>query len=79
MTDLFETPELLPQEVQDILPDAVVVNKSCSSPKEDGSGEKEEYLTINWNKITPILVQALNETRDELNNLKQLLTEKGIL
>jgi hypothetical protein len=70
---------LIAQEVQDILPDAVVVNKSCSSPKEDGSGEKEEYLTINWNKITPILVQALNETRDELNNLKQLLTEKGIL
>jgi Chaperone of endosialidase len=70
---------LIAQEVQDILPDAVVVNKSCSSPKEDGSGEKEEYLTINWNKITPILVQALNETRDELNNLKQLLTEKGII
>ncbi len=70
---------LIAQEVQEILPDAVVINKSANISRPDGTEEQSEYLTINWNKITPIVVQALNETVKELNELKQLLKDKGII
>jgi hypothetical protein len=66
---------LIAQEVQAVLPDAVVVNKSAVNETQ----EESDYLTINWNKITPLLVQALNETTKELAELKQLLKDKGIL
>ena len=66
---------LIAQEVQAVLPDAVVVNKSAVNETE----QESDYLTINWNKITPLLVQALNETTKELAELKQLLKDKGIL
>jgi hypothetical protein len=70
---------LIAQEVQSILPDAVQINKSANKVKTDGNQEESEYLTINWNKITPLLVQALNDTTRELNELKQLLKDKGVL
>jgi hypothetical protein len=70
---------LIAQEVQAVLPDAVVVNKSANISNPDGTEEQSDYLTINWNKITPLLVQALNDTTKELAELKQLLKDKGIL
>ena len=70
---------LIAQEVQAILPDAVTVNKSGSKLNSDGNEVGNEYLTIRWNKITPLLVQALNDTTRELNELKKLLKDKGIL
>lgn len=70
---------LIAQEVQAILPDAVTVNKAASKVNEDGSEDEADYLTIDWNKITPLLVQALNDTTRELNELKQLLKDKGLI
>jgi hypothetical protein len=64
---------LIAQDVQAVLPGAVCVNKSAQSP--DNSEEQvEEYLTINYDKITPILVQALKSTREELRDVKERLT-----
>lgn len=70
---------LIAQEVQAVLPDAVEVNKTANKVNEDGSEDEADYLTINWNKITPLLVQALNDTTKELNELKQLLKDKGLI
>jgi hypothetical protein len=70
---------LIAQEVQAAIPDAVVINRSANKAHIDGTESESEYLTINWNKITPLLVQALNDTTKELNELKQLLKDKGIL
>lgn len=70
---------LIAQEVQAILPDAVTVNKTSAKLDSKGDQIDGDYLTINWNKITPLLVQALNDTTRELNELKKLLKDKGIL
>jgi hypothetical protein len=77
---------LIAQDVQKILPDAVVVNKSANKLDENGKIIESDYLTINYDKITPLLIQALNDTVKklndttiELNELKQLLKDKGIL
>ena len=70
---------LIAQDVQKVLPDAVVVNKSANTLNEDGTTNEKDYLTINWDKITPLLVQSLNDTIKELNELKQKLKDNGIL
>jgi hypothetical protein len=63
---------LIAQDVQAVLPGAVCVNKAACSP-ENKSDEQTEYLTINYDKITPILVQALKSTREELRDVKERL------
>jgi hypothetical protein len=70
---------LIAQEVEKVLPDAVSVNKSANKVNPDGTQTESDYLTIKWNKITPLLVQALNDTTRELNELKQLLRDKEII
>ena len=70
---------LIAQEVQEALPDAVSINKAGNKVNPNGEQTKSDYLTINWNKITPLIVQALNDTTRELNDLKQLLKDKGII
>lgn len=77
---------LIAQEVQAVLPDAVAINKTGTKLDEKGNKIESDYLTIKWNKITPLLVQALNDTTKklddttrELNELKQLLKDRGIL
>jgi hypothetical protein len=70
---------LIAQEVQEILPDAVEINKAANKVNADGTQVETDYLTINWNKITPLLVQALNDTTRELNDLKKLLKDRGLI
>ncbi len=76
---------LVAQDVQARLPDAVQVNKTANKLNEDGSQIESDYLTINWDKITPILVGAVNihdgditELRAEMVALRALLESKGI-
>jgi hypothetical protein len=71
--------EEIAQEVQEAIPDAVSINKSSNKVDSDGTQTESDYLTINWNKITPLLVQALNNTTRELNELKKLLRDKEII
>jgi hypothetical protein len=61
---------LIAQEVQAILPDAVVVNKSLNRINEDGTQQDYDYLTINYDKITPLLVEGVNLLRKEVEELK---------
>jgi hypothetical protein len=61
---------LIAQEVQAILPDAVVVNKSLNRINEDGTQQDYDYLTINYDKITPLLVEGVNLLRKEIEELK---------
>jgi len=63
---------LIAQDVQAVLPGAVCVNKAATTPDKPND-EQTEYLTINYDKITPILVQALKSTREELRDVKERL------
>jgi hypothetical protein len=59
---------LIAQEVQEILPIAVVENKAGRSA---GAGsDKESYLTIKYDKITPFIIQAVKDLKQEIDDLK---------
>ena len=57
---------LIAQEVQEIISDAVVENKTGTKPNSDEVG----YLTINYNRIVPYLIQAVQDLTEEINILK---------
>ena len=66
--NLFDGKEevsLIAQEVQEILPDAVCENKSA--------GKDKEYLTINYDKITPYLIQAVKDLTKKVQELEEKL------
>jgi hypothetical protein len=64
------------QEVQAVFPDAVVVNKSSNITNPDGTENESNYLTINYKKITPLLIQSVNELTKQI---KELQSEIAIL
>jgi hypothetical protein len=62
---------LIAQEVQAIIPDAVAENKSGRSA---GKGSnKESYLTVKYDRIAPFLIQAIQDLKAEIEELKKQL------
>ena len=52
------------QELQAVLPEAVKTvtkNKEVSDPSNGEAGEKIEYLTIQYDRVVPLLVEAIKE------------------
>jgi hypothetical protein len=52
------------QELQSVLPEAVKTvsqNKEVSDPTSGDAGEKQEYLTIQYGRVVPLLVEAIKE------------------
>jgi hypothetical protein len=62
---------LIAQHVQRALPDAVVVNRSGAKLDEEGF----DYLTINYDRITPLLVEATNIHEDDIASLKEKIAK----
>jgi hypothetical protein len=52
------------QEMQDIVPEAV-----------SGDPEGEEMMSMDYGRITPVLVAALQEATNEIKALKQRVSE----
>lgn len=61
---------LIAQHVQAALPDAVVVNRSANRLNADGTRDDLDYLTINYDKITPLLVEGVNIHDEEIAHLR---------
>jgi hypothetical protein len=62
---------LIAQQVQAALPDAVVVNKAGAKIGDSGF----DYLTINYDRITPLLVEGVNIHTQEIKDLKSQVNE----
>lgn len=73
---------LIAQHVQAALPDAIVVNKAANKAQPGGTQLERDYLTINYDKITPLLVEGVNihdeeiaHLRDEVNSLARRIAQ----
>jgi hypothetical protein len=62
---------LIAQHVQRVLPDAVNVNKAGCKANPDGTVDSNfDYLTINYDRITPLLVEGVNIHEEEIKALR---------
>ena len=81
---------LIAQEVQEIVPQAVELapfdtevistpitkgDKNGGNIEEKRSISGEDYLTVNYSKLVPLLVNAIKEQADELAELKGIIKE----
>jgi hypothetical protein len=66
---------LIAQEVQEILPDAVKENLSGRSAGKGSS--KESYLTVNYDRIVPFLIQAIQELTAKIASLESQINGKN--
>ena len=61
---------VIAQEVKSVLPE--IVKPAPFDIAEDGSSKSgEEYLTVQYEKLVPLLVEAIKELRRELNSIKK--------
>jgi hypothetical protein len=66
---------LIAQEVQEVLPDAVKENLSGRSAGKGSS--TESYLTVNYDRIVPFLIQAIHELTAKVAELEKQINGKN--
>ena len=68
---------LIAQEVQKVMPAAIrraPFDHDLAAPNQSKSGE--EFLTVQYEKMVPLLVEAIKEQQKQIDELKKLLEEK---
>jgi hypothetical protein len=71
-----EEVSIIAQETQEILPDAVVINRTAKRGVEIDGEIIDDYLTVNYDKIAPYMIQAIKDLKDEIENLKEELRKE---
>ena len=57
------------QEVQKVVPEAVLI-APCDSDEHGKSISGEDYLTVNYEKLVPLLIEAIKEQQEQIEELK---------
>ena len=68
---------LIAQEVQEVMPAEIrraPFDYDPNEPNQSKSGE--EFLTVQYEKMVPLLVEAIKEQQKQIDELKKLLEEK---
>ena len=68
---------LIAQEVQKVMPAAIKrapFDHDLTKPNQSKSGE--EFLTVQYEKMVPLLVEAIKEQQIQIDELKRLLENK---
>ena len=79
-SDLF-TPQykhetgVIAQEIQDVIPDAVV-NAPFNTEYTRKYGVEMNYLTVDKQKIIPLLIEAIKEQQKQIDELKSIINSK---
>jgi len=71
-----EEVSVIAQETQEVLPNAVVINKTAKKNVEIDGEVLNDYYTVNYDKITPFLIQAIKDLKKELDELKEELQKE---
>ncbi len=58
------------QEVQKVVPEAVLI-APCDSDEHGKSISGENYLTVNYEKLVPLLIEAIKEQQEQIEELKE--------
>ena len=58
------------QEVQAVVPEAVLI-APCDSDEYGNSISGENYLTVNYEKLVPLLIEAVKEQQKQIEELKE--------
>ena len=58
---------LIAQEVQEVLPEVVIDKKLCMG---DMKNNEKDYKTVDYEKIVGVLVEAIKELKQEIEDLK---------
>ena len=66
---------VIAQELKEVLPEAVKL-APFDTNAEQGSISGENYLTVQYHKIVPLLIQAIKEQQKEINDLRQMVLMK---
>jgi hypothetical protein len=64
------------QEVKEVVPEAVTMAPIDVETLEDGttvSRTGENYLTVKYERLVPLLIEAIKEQQKEINELKKLI------
>ena len=68
---------VIAQDVQEVLPAAVQRAPFDFAPdKKNHSESGEEFLTVQYEKMVPLLIEAIKEQQDQIDELKKLLENK---
>ena len=59
------------QQIQKVLPEAVVPAPINIKNKEDS-----DYLTVKYEKLVPLLIEAIKELNEKVEKLEQKLSDK---
>jgi hypothetical protein len=60
------------QEIKDVLPEAVKL-APFDNDGNDNSKSGENYLTVQYEKIVPLLIEAIKEQQNQINELKKII------
>ena len=66
---------VIAQEVQSIMPEVISI-APFDMDKNGNSKSGENYLTVHYEKLIPLLIQAIKERQIQINTIKQKLEEK---
>ena len=69
----YEEIGLIAQDVQAVIPQAVKINKAGMSI--DDTPDSFDYLTINYDKIVPFLIEGYKSQRQEIKDLQSTVQE----
>jgi type II restriction/modification system DNA methylase subunit YeeA len=62
---------LIAQEVQAVLPEIIHPAPFDRDPENDGKSiSGEDYITLQYERVVPLLVEAIKELKEEINTLK---------
>ena len=64
---------LIAQEVEKILPEVITEKKM---PLMHGADPNIDYKTVNYEKIIPVLIEAIKEQQEQINELKKQIESK---